>query len=54
MYIIFMRANQDPFNNAIDSIMGMVVMSLGQFGDYYDLFGRTRFTNFAKVWTMFN
>ncbi|XP_059151469.1 transient receptor potential cation channel subfamily V member 5-like [Physella acuta] len=49
MYIIFMRDNQDPFNNAIDSIMGMVVMSLGQFGDYYDLFGRSRFTNFAKV-----
>ncbi len=32
-----------------DSIIGMFVMSLGEFGDIYDTYDETRYPNMAKV-----
>lgn len=50
MYIIFMGEEESPFEKADESIMGMIIMSLGQFGDFYDTFDDTRYPQMGKVY----
>ena len=47
MHIVFL-GYQGEFEFA-DSIIGMFVMSLGEFGDIYDTYDQTRYPNMAKV-----
>lgn len=38
-----------PFEKPEESIMGMMIMSLGQFGDFYDTFEDSRYPEMGKV-----
>lgn len=41
MYIVFRGLEGNVFNDPLESMMGMFVMSLGQFGDFYESFKDT-------------
>ena len=47
MHIVFL-GYEGEFEFA-DSIIGMFVMSLGEFGDIYDTYDATRYPTMAKV-----
>ncbi|XP_013397110.1 transient receptor potential cation channel subfamily V member 5 [Lingula anatina] len=49
MYIVY-RGTDDPiFSHSTESIMGMIIMSLGEFGDIYDSFDNTLHPIMGKV-----
>ena len=49
MYIIYNRIDGSVFSNPAESIMAMFLMSLGEFGDFYDSFSQTLFYEMAIV-----
>jgi hypothetical protein len=49
MYIIFLNVEGSPFNAPVEAIMCMFMMSLGEFGDYYESFSQTNHPILAKV-----
>ncbi|XP_048774117.2 transient receptor potential cation channel subfamily V member 5-like isoform X11 [Ostrea edulis] len=49
MYIIFLNIEGSPFNDPVEAIMCMFMMSLGEFGDYYESFSQTNHPILAKI-----
>ena len=49
MFIVFQGVEGSPFVNAGESMMGMFIMSLGQFADFYDSFVDTQYPIMGKV-----
>ncbi|XP_061164690.1 transient receptor potential cation channel subfamily V member 5-like isoform X6 [Saccostrea echinata] len=49
MYIIFLNVQGSPFNDPVEAIMGMFMMSLGEFGDYYESFSQTNHPILSKI-----
>lgn len=49
MYIIFLNVPGSPFNNPVEAVMCMFMMSLGEFGDYYESFSQTNHPILSKV-----
>lgn len=49
MYIVFQNTPESPFQHPIEAIMGMFMMSLGEFGDYYENFDQTDHPVLSKV-----
>ena len=49
MYVIYRGVQSNIFDHPIEAMMGMFIMSLGEFGDIYDSFARTPVTDLAKV-----
>lgn len=52
MYIVFRNYEENkenPFKDPAESIMGMFMMSLGEFGDYYENFEKTEHPILSKV-----
>ena len=50
MYIIYRDKEGSTFNHPAEAIMGMFMMSLGEFGDFYDSFDETKHQILAIVW----
>ena len=48
-YIIYLGMEGSAFSHPAESIMGMFIMSLGEFGDFYDTFKETRHHTLAIV-----
>nr|KAI8748501.1 transient receptor potential cation channel subfamily V member 5-like [Biomphalaria glabrata] len=51
MYVIFLNQQDSPFGSPEDAVMAMIVMSLGQFGDFYDRF---KDTDYPTVYVAFH
>ena len=51
MYIVFRGVENTPFSHPAESIMGMFMMSLGEFGDYYEAFASTNYAALGQVRT---
>ena len=49
MYIVFLSVQGSPFNDPVEAIMSMFMMSLGEFGDYYESFSQTNQPILSKV-----
>ncbi|XP_052720179.1 transient receptor potential cation channel subfamily V member 5-like isoform X10 [Crassostrea angulata] len=49
MYIIFLNVPGSPFNNPVEAVMCMFMMSLGEFGDYYESFSQTNHPILSKI-----
>lgn len=49
MYIVFQNTPDSPFQHPIEAVMGMFMMSLGEFGDYYEAFDQTEHPILSKV-----
>ncbi|XP_076091211.1 transient receptor potential cation channel subfamily V member 5-like isoform X2 [Mytilus galloprovincialis] len=52
MYIVFRNYEENkenPFKDPAESIMGMFMMSLGEFGDYYENFEKTEHPILSKI-----
>ena len=49
MYILFRGIEHSIFNHPLEAMMGMFMMSLGEFADTYDSFQRTEFPSVPKV-----
>ncbi|KAK6194673.1 hypothetical protein SNE40_000264 [Patella caerulea] len=49
MFIVFRDVESSPFNSIGESIMGMFIMSLGQFGDFYDSFSESKHQVMGKI-----
>ena len=49
MYIIYRDKEGSTFNHPAEAIMGMFMMSLGEFGDFYDSFDETKHQILAIV-----
>lgn len=49
MYLIFKDAPSTNFSDPAEAVMGMFMMSLGEFGDLYDTFGVIRYQALAIV-----
>ena len=49
MYIIFRDHEGTSFNDPAEAIMGMFMMSLGEFGDFYDSFNDLEYQAVAIV-----
>ena len=51
MVVAFRSPNSvsNIFNRPIDAMLGMFIMSLGEFADIYDSFSRTRYIALPKV-----
>ena len=49
MYIIYRDIEGSSFNHPAEAIMGMFMMSLGEFGDFYDSFDETKHQILAIV-----
>jgi hypothetical protein len=54
MYVIHQNREWSPFSHPIESIMGMFMMSLGEFGDYYAQFKQTDHPHLAKVFCYYS
>ncbi|XP_078323530.1 transient receptor potential cation channel subfamily V member 6-like isoform X9 [Crassostrea virginica] len=48
MYIVFLSVQGSPFNDPVEAIMSMFMMSLGEFGDYYESFSQTNHPILSK------
>jgi len=42
MYIIYLGIEGSAFSSPVEAVMAMFIMSLGEFGDFYDSFDETR------------
>lgn len=51
MYIVFRGIADTPFSDPTEAVMGMFMMSLGEFGDYYESFDNTNYATLGKVRT---
>ncbi|XP_078323529.1 transient receptor potential cation channel subfamily V member 5-like isoform X4 [Crassostrea virginica] len=49
MYIVFLSVQGSPFNDPVEAIMSMFMMSLGEFGDYYESFSQTNHPILSKI-----
>ena len=49
MFVTFRGVDTPIFNTPQESFMGMFLMSLGEFGDFYDSFSKTKFPDVPKV-----
>ena len=49
MYVIYRGEETNIFDHPIESMMGMFIMSLGEFADIYDTFNATKQPNLCKV-----
>ena len=49
MYIIFRGVPSNIFDHPVEAMMGMFIMSLGEFGDIYESFARTPMDELPKV-----
>ena len=49
MYIIFRGVQSNIFDHPVEAMMGMFIMSLGEFGDIYESFARTPMDELPKV-----
>lgn len=54
MYVIHQNKEWSPFSHPMESIMGMFMMSLGEFGDYYAQFKQTDHPHLAKVFCYYS
>ena len=52
MFIIYRDIEGSTFNHPAEAIMGMFMMSLGEFGDFYDSFDETKHQILAIVCLM--
>ncbi|XP_021355594.1 transient receptor potential cation channel subfamily V member 6-like isoform X7 [Mizuhopecten yessoensis] len=48
MYIVFRGIPDTPFSDPAEAVMGMFMMSLGEFGDYYESFDNTNYATLGK------
>ena len=48
-YLMYRNIAGSIFNNPVESIMALFMMSLGEFGDFYESFSETRFMTVAIV-----
>ncbi|XP_021355554.1 transient receptor potential cation channel subfamily V member 5-like isoform X2 [Mizuhopecten yessoensis] len=49
MYIVFRGIPDTPFSDPAEAVMGMFMMSLGEFGDYYESFDNTNYATLGKI-----
>ncbi|XP_070540761.1 transient receptor potential cation channel subfamily V member 5-like isoform X2 [Ptychodera flava] len=49
MYIVFIGTASAFFNDAVNAVLGMFIMSLGEFGEIYLTLDQTRHTNVGKL-----
>ncbi|XP_033730840.1 transient receptor potential cation channel subfamily V member 6-like isoform X4 [Pecten maximus] len=49
MYIVFRGIADTPFSDPTEAVMGMFMMSLGEFGDYYESFDNTNYATLGKI-----
>ena len=49
MYIVFRKITDSPFVDPLEAIMGMFMMSLGEFSDYIEKFEKTDHPILSKV-----
>ena len=49
MFLIYQGVEGSPFVSVGESMMGMFIMSLGQFADFYDTFVDTKYPTMATV-----
>ena len=49
MYIIFRGVESNIFDDPVEAMMGMFIMSLGEFADIYESFSRTPMDQLPKV-----
>ncbi len=49
MYIVFRGVDSNIFHSPHEAIMGMFIMSLGEFADIYDSFNHTPYSLVPKV-----
>ncbi len=49
MYIVFRGVENNVFNSPHEAIMGMFIMSLGEFADIYESFNHTPYSFVPKV-----
>ncbi|XP_077992158.1 transient receptor potential cation channel subfamily V member 6-like [Glandiceps talaboti] len=48
MYLIYIGTDDSLFSHPVNAVLGMFIMSLGEFGDIYKTFNDTRHQNMAK------
>jgi len=53
MYLIFKDAPNTNFSDPAEAVMGMFMMSLGEFGDLYDTFDHIQYQTLAIVYQDF-
>lgn len=49
MFVIFRGKEHHIFDHPVEAMMGMFIMSLGEFADIYDSFSKTRYPELAQV-----
>lgn len=49
MFVIYRGEDTNIFHHPVESVMGMFIMSLGEFADIYETFGSTRFPLLCKA-----
>ncbi len=49
MYVIFRGVESNIFDDPVEAMMGMFIMSLGEFADIYESFSRTPMQDLPKV-----
>lgn len=54
MYVSFRGVASNIFDSPIEAMMGMFIMSLGEFADIYESFNRTHYKVLPTVGTMFD
>lgn len=52
MFVVFGGVDGSVFSHPIESMMGMYIMSLGEFGDIYDSFVETKYPDLGRVCIM--
>ena len=50
MFVIFLGVEGSVFSNPFEAVLAMFMMSLGEFGDFYNSFDETDHHILAIVW----